>query len=266
MCPEYGATVAIFPVDAMTLDYLRLTGRRRRAGRAGRGVRARRRGCSAPTRRPTPIYTETPRAGSRRRWCRAWPGRAGRRTACRSRDAKASFAGALDELKKGVKVGAAMAPAAARRWPTAATQLEHGSVVIAAITSCTNTSNPSVMIGAGLVAKKAVERGLTSKPWVKTSPRARLEGGHRLPDARRACSRTSISSASTWSGYGCTTCIGNSGPLPDEIAAEIRERGLVVAVGALAATATSRAASSRTCAPTTWRRRRWSSPTRWPAR
>ena len=108
------------------------------------------------------------------------------------------------------------------------TQLEHGSVVIAAITSCTNTSNPSVMIGAGLVAKKAVERGLTRKPWVKTS----LAPGSKVVTdyLKRAGLDVYLDQIGfNLVGYGCTTCIGNSGPLPDEVSAEINERGLVVA-------------------------------------
>ncbi len=108
------------------------------------------------------------------------------------------------------------------------TQLEHGSVVIAAITSCTNTSNPSVMIGAGLVAKKAVEKGLTRKPWVKTS----LAPGSKVVTdyLKRAGLDTYLDQIGfNLVGYGCTTCIGNSGPLPEEVSAEIGERGLVVA-------------------------------------
>jgi aconitate hydratase len=108
------------------------------------------------------------------------------------------------------------------------TRLEHGSVVIAAITSCTNTSNPSVMIGAGLVAKKAIERGLTSKPWVKTS----LAPGSKVVTDYLKKSGLDIyldQLGFNLVGYGCTTCIGNSGPLPEEISAEINERGLVVA-------------------------------------
>jgi aconitate hydratase len=107
------------------------------------------------------------------------------------------------------------------------TQLEHGSVVIAAITSCTNTSNPSVMVAAGLVAKRAVERGLTSKPWVKTS----LAPGSKVVTdyLAKAGLQTYLDALGFQTvGYGCTTCIGNSGPLPDEVAAEVRERGLVV--------------------------------------
>src|SRR5438105_14500418 len=105
--------------------------------------------------------------------------------------------------------------------------IEHGSVVIAAITSCTNTSNPSVMIGAGLVAKKAIERGLTRKPWVKSSL---------APGSKVVTEYLDAAGLSTYLnqlgfnlvGYGCTTCIGNSGPLPEEISAVVREKNLVV--------------------------------------
>ena len=96
------------------------------------------------------------------------------------------------------------------------THLEHGSVVIAAITSCTNTSNPSVMIGAGLVAKKAVEYGLTRKPWVKTSL---APGSKVVTDYLKKSGLDKYLDEIGFNlvGYGCTTCIGNSGPLPDEI-------------------------------------------------
>ena len=107
------------------------------------------------------------------------------------------------------------------------TQLDHGSVVIAAITSCTNTSNPSVMIAAGLVAKKAFEKGLKSKPWVKTSL---APGSKVVTEYLNKADLTRYLDALGFNlvGYGCTTCIGNSGPLPDEVTAEVRERGLVV--------------------------------------
>ncbi len=107
------------------------------------------------------------------------------------------------------------------------TAVEHGSVVIAAITSCTNTSNPSVMIGAGLLAKKAVARGLTRKPWVKTSL---APGSKVVTDYLTKAGLQSSLDALGFNlvGYGCTTCIGNSGPLPEDIAAEVRDRGLVV--------------------------------------
>jgi aconitate hydratase len=127
-------------------------------------------------------------------------------------------------LKKGVKVQASGGGAAV----ATATTLEHGSVVIAAITSCTNTSNPSVMIGAGLVAKKAVEKGLSRKPWVKTSL---APGSKVVTDYLKKSGLDQYLDQLGFNlvGYGCTTCIGNSGPLPDEISAEINERGLVVA-------------------------------------
>src|SRR5213078_626604 len=105
---------------------------------------------------------------------------------------------------------------------------DHGSVVIAAITSCTNTSNPSVMLAAGLVAKKAVERGLSTQPWVKTS----LAPGSKVVTEYLAKAGLQIyldALGFNLVGYGCTTCIGNSGPLPDEVAAEIEARNLVVA-------------------------------------
>ena len=139
-------------------------------------------------------------------------------------DAPTSFAAALPDLQRGARKVAAPGGGTA---VAAATQLEHGSVVIAAITSCTNTSNPSVMIGAGLVAKKAVERGLTSKPWVKTSL---APGSKVVTEYLNKAGLTPYLDQLGFNlvGYGCTTCIGNSGPLPDEVAAEVRERALVV--------------------------------------
>ena len=106
--------------------------------------------------------------------------------------------------------------------------IEHGSVVIAAITSCTNTSNPSVMVGAGLVANKAVEKGLTRKPWVKTSL---APGSKVVTDYLRAAGLDKSLDQLGFNlvGYGCTTCIGNSGPLPDDVSAAIDADGLVVA-------------------------------------
>ncbi|MGE0361801.1 MAG: aconitate hydratase AcnA, partial [Vicinamibacterales bacterium] len=221
MCPEYGATVAIFPVDALTLDYLRLTGRsadqvalvEAYAKAQGLFHTAATADATYSERLELDLATVVPSL--------AGPRRPQDRVALSA--AKASFAGALDDLKKGVKVAAGGGTAVAT-----ATQLEHGSVVIAAITSCTNTSNPSVMIGAGLVAKKAAERGLTRKPWVKTSL---APGSKVVTEYLRTSGLQPYLDALGFNlvGYGCTTCIGNSGPLPDEIAAEIRERGLVVA-------------------------------------
>jgi aconitate hydratase len=224
MCPEYGATVAIFPIDDMTLDYLRFTARDASQVDLVEAY-AKAQGLFRTDETPDADYTDTLEvdldsvvpslAGPRRPQDRV------------SLDqAKASFAGSLDELKKGVH-----ATAAASAGGTAvatATQLEHGSVVIAAITSCTNTSNPSVMIAAGLVAKKAHARGLQRQPWVKTSL---APGSKVVTEYLNRAGLTAHLDALGFNlvGYGCTTCIGNSGPLPDEISAEIRERGLVVA-------------------------------------
>ncbi len=232
MCPEYGSTVAIFPIDDMTLDYLRLTGRDDKQIALVEAY-AKAQGLFRTAATPDAIYSETMELDL----ASVEPSLAGPR---RPQDrvslskAKPSFATALDELKKGVPstrsgehsgARAGQGQAAAVASPT---QLEHGSVVIAAITSCTNTSNPSVMIGAGLVAKKAVEKGLTRKPWVKTSL---APGSKVVTDYLKKSGLDTYLDQIGFNlvGYGCTTCIGNSGPLPDEIAAEINERGLVVA-------------------------------------
>ena len=228
MCPEYGATVAIFPIDDMTLDYLRLTGREE-AQVALVEAYARAQGLFRTADSPDAVYTEAMEldlAG-------VVPSLAGPR---RPQDrvslsnAKASFAGALDDLRSGVKpsTGSGQGQGSGGAAVATATQLEHGSIVIAAITSCTNTSNPSVMIAAGLLAKKAVERGLTRKPWVKTSL---APGSKVVTDYLKKAGLDAYLDQLGFNlvGYGCTTCIGNSGPLPDEVSSEILERGLVVA-------------------------------------
>jgi aconitate hydratase len=227
MCPEYGATVAIFPIDDMTLEYLRLTARDPAQVSLVEAY-AKAQGLFRTDATPDAKYATTIEldlstvepslAGPRRPQDRVPLGRA-----------KSSFAQALGDLKKGIKT----APASGGKGggtavaEAVATQLEHGSVVIAAITSCTNTSNPSVMIAAGLVAKRAVERGLKAKPWVKTS----LAPGSKVVTdyLAKAGLQTYLDQLGfQLVGYGCTTCIGNSGPLPDEVAAEVRERALVV--------------------------------------
>ena len=223
MCPEYGATVAMFPIDAMTLDYLRLTGREPSHVALVEGY-ARAQGLFRTDQTPDAVYSETLDVDL----ARVQPSLAGPR---RPQDrvplgkAKSSFATALPELKKGVKVAAASSGGGTA--VATETALEHGSVVIAAITSCTNTSNPSVMIGAGLVAKKAVAKGLQRKPWVKTSL---APGSKVVTDYLKKSGLMPYLEQLGFNlvGYGCTTCIGNSGPLPDEIAADVRERGLVV--------------------------------------
>jgi aconitate hydratase len=222
MCPEYGATVAVFPIDEMTLEYLRFTGRDADQVALVEAY-AKAQGLFRTAATPDPEYSSTltldlgtvepSLAGPRRPQDRVPLSKA-----------KTSFASALPDLQKGAKTAAAGGGAAV----ATATQLEHGSVVIAAITSCTNTSNPSVMIAAGLLAKRAVERGLQRKPWVKTS----LAPGSKVVTEyfeKAGLQQYLDALGFNLVGYGCTTCIGNSGPLPDEIAAEVRERGLVVA-------------------------------------
>ncbi|HEY8536580.1 MAG TPA: aconitate hydratase AcnA [Vicinamibacterales bacterium] len=223
MCPEYGATVAIFPIDDMTLDYLRLTGRDA-SQIALVEAYARAQGLFRTESSPEASYTDVLEldlgtvvpslAGPRRPQDRV-----------ALSDAPQSFAAALPDLQKGVKKAASAGGGTAVATET---KLEHGSVVIAAITSCTNTSNPSVMVAAGLLAKKAREKGLTRKPWVKTS----LAPGSKVVTEyleKAGLQQYLDELGFNLVGYGCTTCIGNSGPLPDDIAAEVRERGLVVA-------------------------------------
>jgi aconitate hydratase len=229
MCPEYGATVAIFPIDEMTLDYLSLTARDAQQV-ALVAAYARAQGLFRTEGTPDALYSETLELDLRT----VEPSIAGPR---RPQDrvsllrAKSSFAAALPDLQKAMRkpaAGTGGGGTAVAVAETVETTLEHGSVVVAAITSCTNTSNPSVMIGAGLLARKAVERGLRRKPWVKTS----LAPGSKVVTEylRKAGLDTYLDRLGfNLVGYGCTTCIGNSGPLPDEIAAEVRDRNLVVA-------------------------------------
>ena len=189
MCPEYGATIAIFPIDEMTLDYLRLTGRDEsrvqlvEAYAKAQGL-FRRAGDADPTYSETielDLGTVEPSlAGPRRPQDRV-----------SLKQAKSGFNTALPTLqaasaKKGAMAGgsadaSARSGAVAVADPTGRRRVDHGAVVIAAITSCTNTSNPSVMIGAGLLAKKAVERGLTPQAVGEDQPGARVEGRHRVP-------------------------------------------------------------------------------------
>jgi aconitate hydratase len=239
MCPEYGATIAIFPIDVMTLDYLRLSGREESQVALVEAY-AKAQGMFSRAGDPEPIYTETldldlacvepSLAGPRRPQDRV-----------SLKQAKSSFQAALPSMmvsssKKGAEAAGSShvsattggASAAVAEVPAITTVLDHGAVVIAAITSCTNTSNPSVMIGAGLVAKKAVERGLKRQPWVKTS----LAPGSKVVTEYLRKSGLDVyldTLGFNLVGYGCTTCIGNSGPLPDDVSAEVEARNLVVA-------------------------------------
>jgi aconitate hydratase len=233
MCPEYGATIAIFPIDEMTLDYLRLTGREPSRVELVEAY-ARAQGLFFSAGDADPIYSETIELDLRTvEPSLAGPRRPQDRVALHN--AKSGFKAALETLlagaKKPVASGAAAATAVAEGGGVAVApveQLEHGSVVIAAITSCTNTSNPSVMIAAGLLAKKAVEHGLSTRPWVKTSL---APGSKVVTEYLREAGLQPYLDQLGFSlvGYGCTTCIGNSGPLPDDVSAEIDAKNLVVA-------------------------------------
>jgi len=234
MCPEYGATIAIFPIDEMTLDYLRLSSRD--ADRIALvEAYAKAQGLFVENGAADPVYTETIDVDLNAiEPSLAGPKRPQDRVPLKS--AKQGFALALPGMMVAKKPGASMDSGAMRManeggvavLPAVTQQIEHGSVVIAAITSCTNTSNPSVMIGAGLVAKKAVEKGLKQKPWVKTS----LAPGSKVVTdylKQAGLDRYLDQLGFNLVGYGCTTCIGNSGPLPDDVSAEVEARGLVVA-------------------------------------
>jgi aconitate hydratase len=249
MAPEYGATCGIFPVDAETLRYLRLTGRSEEQIALVEAY-YKEQGLFHTSGSPEAVYTQTLEldlatvepsvAGPKRPQDRVL-----------LKDAAASFAQQLPTLlaPTAKPLGSRSAAAWKRESVTDTgvaekvpvhltttvkerfgvdpdTYLDHGSVVIAAITSCTNTSNPSVMVAAGILAKKAVEKGLTVPPWVKTSlaPGSRVVTDYYakaglLPYLEKL--RFNVV------GYGCTTCIGNSGPLPSDVSKSIDEHGLV---------------------------------------
>ena len=222
MAPEYGATTGIFPVDEETLAYLVLTGRKKavvervRAYMEAQGMLYRAEG-------PDPVFSEhlaldmgTVEPSL------AGPTRPQDRVALK--DVPTAFAASLTDRFEVADSGKKVAVDLGEQG---AVELAHGAVLIAAITSCTNTSNPSAMVGAGLLARNAAERGLSVPAHVKTS----------LAPGSRVVSRYLDAAGLTESlealgfhtvGYGCTTCIGNSGPLPEEIAAAVADNDLVV--------------------------------------
>ncbi|MGA6097081.1 aconitate hydratase AcnA [Stutzerimonas marianensis] len=219
MAPEYGATCGFFPVDEVTLDYLRLSGRDPdRIALVEAYYKAQ--GLWRDSNSPEPIFTDTLEldlgdvvpslAGPKRPQDRVALIDIGR-----SFDLLLETSGRKNEAEKGF-------PVAGEPF-----ELKHGSVVIAAITSCTNTSNPNVLMAAGLVAKKAVERGLARKPWVKTS----LSPGSKVvTDYLKKAGLTDYLNELGFylTGYGCSTCIGNSGPLPDPVGQAITDNDLIV--------------------------------------
>jgi aconitate hydratase len=230
MSPEYGSTVAIFPIDDHTLSYLRLTGRSAEQVALVEAY-AKAQGLFRTDASEDPVFSDrleldlssvVPNL--------AGPRRPQDRVALS--DVKREFAVALEAwqtARDGAVArfegeGGGGTAVAAR--PT--TDLSDGAVVIAAITSCTNTSNPAVMLGAGLVAKKAVERGLTRKPWVKTSL---APGSKVVTDYLQKSGLAPYLDQVGFNlvGYGCTTCIGNSGPLQEDVAVGVAEHDLIVA-------------------------------------
>ncbi|MGH7000932.1 MAG: aconitate hydratase AcnA, partial [Stellaceae bacterium] len=222
MSPEYGATCAFFPIDAETLRYLALTGRDAQQV-ALVETYAKAQGLWHDEKSPDPAFTDTldldlatvepSLAGPRRPQDRV----ALSAVAPSFKSELPKLAATRDKAKTGgpVKVDGANY------------QLKDGDVVIAAITSCTNTSNPSVMLGAGLLARKAVQRGVKVKPWVKTSL---APGSQVVSDYYAASGLQQDLDALGFNlvGYGCTTCIGNSGPLPEPIATAVEDGDLVV--------------------------------------
>jgi aconitate hydratase len=217
MSPEYGATCGIFPVDKETLTYLRLTGRSEEQIALVEAY-CKEQGLFHNADTPEAEYSELLALDlATVESSLAGPKRPQDRVALS--EAKDSFEKALPSLIKHVKGDAVV---------SANGHLNHGSVVIAAITSCTNTSNPSVMMAAGLLAKKAVERGLQVPEWVKTSL---APGSKVVRDYLENAGLTPYLEKLKFHivGYGCTTCIGNSGPLPEEVSAEIDRKNLVVA-------------------------------------
>ncbi|HEV7261328.1 MAG TPA: aconitate hydratase AcnA [Bosea sp. (in: a-proteobacteria)] len=219
MGPEYGATCGFFPVDSETIDFLTTTGRKSdRIALVEAYSKAQ--GLFATRETADPVFTDTLELdlGS------VQPSMAGPKRPEGRVDlsaVKAGFAAAMDtDYKKGGEI--------ARRVQVEGEDFDlgHGDVVIAAITSCTNTSNPSVLMAAGLLARNAVAKGLTVKPWVKTS----LAPGSQVVAEYLAKSglQTDLDKLGfNLVGFGCTTCIGNSGPLPAPISKTINEKGLI---------------------------------------
>jgi aconitate hydratase len=219
MAPEYGATCGFFPVDQETLRYLRLSGRdEHRIALVEAYSKAQ--GLWYDKESPDPVFTDTLTLDL----SHVEPSLAGPK---RPQDKvslsqlKTAFGDFLTETGKGSEASKAF-PVQGENY-----SLHHGDVVIAAITSCTNTSNPSVLMAAGLVAKKAIEKGLQRKPWVKSS----LAPGSKVVTdyLNHAGLQTYLNQLGfNLVGYGCTTCIGNSGPLPEPIAQCVAEKDVVV--------------------------------------
>jgi aconitate hydratase len=221
MAPEYGATCGFFPIDAEVVRFLKNTARKApRVALVEKYAKAQ--GLWRTAKSPDPVFTDTLSLDMDT----VEPSMAGPMRP-QDRVALSGIAGNFAEhlIKTWKKEDSANKRATLEGSKTT---IGHGDVVIAAITSCTNTSNPSVMIGAGLVAQKAVARGLKVRPWVKTSL---APGSQVVTDylAKAGLDKPLDKLGFTLAGYGCTTCIGNSGPLPEAVAKAVTEADLVAA-------------------------------------
>ena len=218
MSPEYGATCGFFPIDQVTLDYLRFTGRDERTI-ALVETYAKAQGLWFNPQNAEPVFTDTLTLDL----SSVQPSLAGPK---RPQDRLSLTQ--LKEASNKLLIDAKRESEKTRAFPCGTQfDMHHGDVVIAAITSCTNTSNPSVLMAAGLVAKKAIEKGLKTKPWVKTSlaPGSQVVTQYlKVSGLQRYLDELGFGLV----GYGCTTCIGNSGPLPDAIAQTVSDHDLIV--------------------------------------
>ena len=265
MSPEFGSTIAVFPIDEETIEYLKLTGRSDGAARAGRGLRQGAGPLARPRRRAALLREARARPGDRRAVARRPEAPAGPGLAVRRQGVLPRRARRLRRRRPARRTGTTRPSPSPSRPPTPPShehgngaappddwsppprpaaagratrprstledgttfELDHGAVTIAAITSCTNTSNPSVMIGAALLAKKAVEKGLQRKPWVKTTL---APGSKVVSDYYEKSGLTPYLDKLGFNlvGYGCTTCIGNSGPLIPEVSQAVNDNDLAV--------------------------------------
>jgi len=221
MAPEYGATCGFFPIDAETIRYLKATARKpARIALVEKYAKAQ--GLFRAKKSPEPVFTDTLELDL----ASVEPSLAGPR---RPQD-RVSLVNAANEFATALMDVFKKEDDANRRVKVDGTEysIGHGDVVIAAITSCTNTSNPSVMVGAGLLAQAAVKRGLKVRPWVKTSlaPGSQVVTDYLL---KAGLNKPLDKLGFQLVGYGCTTCIGNSGPLPDNVAKAVTDGDLVAA-------------------------------------
>jgi aconitate hydratase len=221
MAPEYGATCGFFPIDKETIDYLKVSGRAApRLALVQKYAKAQ--GLFRTPSSPDPVFTETMTLDL----ADVVPSLAGPKRP----EGRVALPAVADGFAAAMETEYRKAAEASKRYAVEGKNFDlgHGDVVIAAITSCTNTSNPSVLIGAGLLARNAAAKGLKAKPWVKTS----LAPGSQVVAeylANSGLQKDLDKVGFNLVGFGCTTCIGNSGPLPEEISKSINDNGIIAA-------------------------------------